>query len=71
MGIGKGGQGWALESPCTLKISAKNVVSLISRGKNQNSPLLTPPWKNFWKNTLVAPPGKNPSDALGHNLSDY
>ena len=23
------------------------------------------------KNTLVAPPGRNPSDALGHNLRDY
>jgi len=43
-------------------ISKKRLFS-ISRGKKQISPLLAPPWKKFWEIPLLAPPGKNPSDA--------
>jgi len=43
---------------------AKNVVFLVSSGKKQISPLLAPTLEKFWKNSLVASPGKNLSD--GH-----
>jgi len=51
MGVGRGGRG-TLPSPWILKLLAKNVSFSISRAKKQISPLL-------------APPGKNPSDAHG------
>jgi len=47
MGVGRGCRGERL--PRILKISAKKVVFSISRGKNQISPLLALPWKNFGK----------------------
>jgi len=37
-----------------LKILAKKVVFLVSRGKKQISPLL-PPVEKFWKNLPVTP----------------
>ena len=43
-----GEHGGAL-TPWILKISAKKVVFLISSGKKQIPPLLTPPWRNFRK----------------------
>jgi len=48
MGVGRGGRGrpWP---PRILKLLAKKVVFSISRGKNQISPLLAPPGKNFGK----------------------
>jgi len=49
-----------------LKSSAKKAVILVSGSKNQISPLLAIPLKTFWKNPLVALPGKNPSDAHAH-----
>jgi len=58
----EGGEGGA-KTPWILKLLAKKVVFPISRGKNQISPLLVPR-KKFWENPLLAPPGKNPSDAL-------
>jgi len=60
-----GGQGGAVLLPWSLKFSAKNVVFLVSSEKKQISPSLPPLQKNFWKNSLVALPGKNPSDAHG------
>jgi len=51
----------------SVTFSAKMGVFLVSRRKNEISPLLAPPWKHlygyFWKNPLLAPTGKNPSDA--------
>ena len=58
----KGGRG-ASAPHWILKFSAKKVVFLVLRGKNQISPLLRPSWKN----PLVPPLGKNPSDAHGYN----
>ena len=52
---GQGGQG----PPWILKFSAKKVVFLVSSGKNQISPLLTP----LEKSPSALPPEKNPSDA--------
>ena len=46
MGVGRGG---ALGPPWILKLPAKKVVFSISRVKNQISPLLAPPGKNFGK----------------------
>jgi len=48
--------------PGILKLLAKNVVFLVFSGKKQVSLLLPPPRK-ILENPLVAPPGKNPSDA--------
>jgi len=45
-----------------LKISAKKVVLSVSSGKKQISLLLSP-LEKIWKNPLVVPPGKYPSDA--------
>jgi len=58
IGVGRGDQApsWI------LKISAKNVVFLISSGKNKFHHFWTP-LEKFWKNPLVAP-WKNPYDAL-------
>ena len=50
MVVGRGGR--APWTPWILKLLATNVVFLISRGKNQISPVLVPP-------------GKNPSDVHG------
>jgi len=47
-----------------LIILAKKGCFSISRGKKQISPLLGP-LEKFWKNPLLTPPGKNPSDAHG------
>jgi len=47
MGVGRRGRG-AL-SPLVLKISEKKFVFLVSSGKKQISPLLTPLWKTFGK----------------------
>jgi len=47
-----------------LKISAKNAVFLISRGKKQISPLLASRRKVLEKSTSA--PGKIPSDAHAH-----
>ena len=52
MGSSEGGQGAPL--PWILKISAKNVVFLLSSGKKQISPLL-PSLEKFWKNLQVPP----------------
>jgi len=46
-----------------LKFSAKKVDFLVSSGKKTISPLLASLMEKFWKNPLVAPPGKKPSDA--------
>ena len=68
MGVGKGGgRGEALPS-WFLKLLAKKVVFSISKGKNQISPRLAPPGKNFGKIPYWSPPGKNPSDAHGWNI---
>jgi len=49
-----------------ITILAIKVVFLVSRGKNEISPLLAPLWKDlfgyFWKNPVLAP-WKNPFDA--------
>jgi len=58
MGVGREGA----RPPWILKLLAKKVVFPISRGKKQISPLLRPPWKKFWENPQLSPPGKNPSD---------
>jgi len=47
MGVGRGSRG-ALP-PYILKLLAKKVVFSILRGKNQSSPLLTPPWKKSFR----------------------
>ena len=61
MGVGRKGQGG--KTPFwILKFSAKKVVFLVLSGKKQFS-LLLAPLEKFWKNPLVAPLGKNPSDA--------
>jgi len=44
-------------TPWILKIFAKKVIFLVSRGKKQILPLL-PPLEKFWKNTLMACPWK-------------
>jgi len=50
----KGRRVWALS--WVLKISAKEVVFLVSSGKKLDFTTFDPPLENFWKNTLVAPP---------------
>jgi len=61
---------WASEGqgmPCPpwiLKLSVKNVIFWISRGKKQISPLLPPPEK-FLGKSPTGPPRKNPFDAHG------
>ena len=62
MGIGRGQED--LGPTWILTILAKKIVFLVSSGKKQPSPLLTP-LENFWKNALV-PPLKNPSDGHVH-----
>jgi len=64
---------WASERgaawpPWILKISAKKVVFLVSRGKNQISPLLAPPRKTLEKSPSAPPPWKNYSDAHAWTL---
>jgi len=54
MGVGRGGRG-ALAPSSILKISTKKVVFLVSRGKNQISPLLGPAAK-ILKTSPGAPP---------------
>jgi len=53
---------WASErggkAPLDFETISKKVVFSISRGKNQISPLLAPPWKKFWENPLLLPPWK-------------
>ena len=58
MGVSEGGS----RDPWILKIPAKKILFLISSGKKQISPLLPPPFEKFWKNALIPPPEKNPSD---------
>jgi len=60
MGVGRGGQGG--KPPWIFKISAKEVVFQF-RGVKNKFHHFWPPLEKFWKNSLVAPPGKNPSDA--------
>jgi len=61
MGVG-GGQGGALPSLYFENfIKIKKVVFLVLSGKKQISPLLTP-LEKIWNNSLLSPPGKNPSD---------
>jgi len=56
MGVGREGQGVALVLPWILKISAKNVVFLISSGKKkQISPLLLPLEKFLEKSPSAHP----------------
>ena len=57
-------------SPLDLKISAKKGCFLDSSGKNKFNHF----WlhlEKFWKNSLVAPPGKNPSNAHGYTRCSY
>ena len=63
MGVGRGSR--EALTPWILKLLAKKVLFSISRGKNQISPFLALPWKKVWEYPLLAPPGKNPSDAHG------
>jgi len=63
MGVRRGGK-----APWLLKISAKNIVFLVSGGKKLSSPLLAPPRK-FWKQTQLVPLGKNSYDAHARALS--
>jgi len=57
MGVGRGRQSSPGGAPSILKSSAKKVVFLLSSGKNQISPLLTPlekspgglPWKKSFR----------------------
>jgi len=63
MGVGTGGAGVDQGTPWILKISAKKVVFLVSRGKKQISQLASlekfektpwwPPWKNFFRRPCV------------------
>jgi len=43
-------EGGTLAPPWFLKLLAKKVVFFNFEGKNQISPLLAFPWKNFWEN---------------------
>jgi len=65
---GLGAQGWKIWR-FPIIFLAKNVAFLVSRGKNEISPVLPPlekPFGSFWKTPLLAlPPGKNTSDAHG------
>jgi len=60
MGVGSSG----FARPWILKLLAKKVIFLISKGEKQISPLLAP-LENFLGKSPIAPspPGKNPSDA--------
>jgi len=60
-------EGAALLPSRNLKILAKKVVLLISSGKT-NFTTFAAPLEIFWKNPLVAPSGKNPSDAHASNI---
>ena len=63
----RGGQGlpsWI------LKLLAKKVVFLISRGKKQIYRFCPHPRKNVGKISYWFPPGKNPSDAHGCGCFD-
>jgi len=57
-GLRKGG-------PWILKILPEKVVFLVLSGKKSKFHHFWPPLEKFWKNSLVAPPGKNHSDANG------
>jgi len=66
MGVGRrGSPAWI------LKCLAKKVVFLVLSGEKQIS-LLLASLEEFWKNPLVPPSGKNPSDAhVRDHLMNY
>ena len=49
--------------PLDFEIVRKKGVFFNFEWKKQISQLLAPPWKKFWENPLLVPPGKYPSDA--------
>jgi len=59
MGVGRGGA-WL---PRILKLLAKRGCFFNFEGQKTNFTVFGPPWKEFWKNPLLPPPGKKPSDA--------
>jgi len=62
MGVGRGDMG----AKVTLDFEffgKKGCFPWFRVGKNNISPLAAHPLETFRKNPLVAPPGKNPSDA--------
>jgi len=60
MVVGRRGRG--SRNPWILKLSVKKVVFVVSSGKKINFTTFGPPLEKIWKNPLVVPPGKNPSD---------
>jgi len=60
---------WGLERgalpPWILRLLAKKGCFFNFEGLKRNFTTFGPPWKKFWENPLLAPPGKNPSDAHG------
>jgi len=65
MGVGRGGQG----PPWILKLLAKKGCFFNFEGQKPNFTTFGPPWKKFWENPLLIPPGKNLSDAHGQQLN--
>jgi len=61
-------EGGGLAPPWILKISEKKLVFLISRRKKQILPIFALLGKILEK-PPVSPPGKNPSDACGHDVN--
>jgi len=58
MRVGRGGK-----ASWILKVSPKKGCFFCFESEKTNFTTFAPPLEKFWKNTLVAPLGKNPSDA--------
>jgi len=61
MGVGRGGP----SLPPDFEIISKKKLFFQFRGVKTKFHHFLPPWKKFWENPLLAPPGKNPSDVHG------
>jgi len=62
MGVGRGAEG--AKPPLGFENYSKKGCFLSFEREEPNFTTFGPPLEKFWKNPLMAPPGKNPSD--GH-----
>jgi len=71
MGVGRGGAGRGRAPPLEFEIFSKKCCFLSFEWEKANFTISAPPQKNFWKHSLVALPGKNPSDAHGWSWKQW
>ena len=67
MGVGRGGRGGL--APLDFEIISKKRLFFQFRGVKNKFHHFWPLWKKVWENSLLLPPGKNPSDAHDNDFA--